>query len=57
MGKYNSNYLGLRHSRDTCPAGADVQNLNGSCTGTAIKCRHLNMMFGIVSITLHDIYT
>ena len=40
-----------------CPVRAEVHNLNGSCTGMAIKCRHLNMTFGILSITLRDGHT
>jgi len=33
---------------------ADDQNLNDSCIRKANKCGHLNLVVGILSISMHD---
>jgi len=41
-------------ARITClGAAAEGQNLNEICTMKAIKCCPLNLMFGVLSVTVH----
>jgi len=39
------------------PVAAEDWNLNKICIIKAVKCQPLNLMFGIVSITMCDRYT
>ena len=41
-----------------CPVGpAEDQNLNETCIRKVTKCLHLNLMLGVLSISLCDGYT